>query len=445
MIRWEKVRAVAGFEFLSTVKRPGWLIATFGMPLILVFWGLIGVIPGFFIHKKESEIRVFGVVDKPGVMRLSGDTSAPLPELPSEAREALKKAGQASAAVEAVLKGNAIFRPVGSEDEARQDLEGDRLAGYFVLPDDYLASGRVESYMREAGPFGRGETGRQFGELIKERLLEGRVPPEFAARVRQPVADARNYNVGLDGSVKPRDAKSEVARLLVPVAFAVLLFSALMGTAGYLLQAVAVEKENRVVEVLLSSASPDEILGGKLLGLGAAGLLQIGAWVAMLSAGAVGFAGLLVAFGISIPWLSLALAIPFFLAAYMFTGSLMLGLSSLGGTMREAQQWSAVLTIPTVVPLMMFGVILAEPNGLVPTILTFIPFTAPLTVLMRAAIEPAGFPWWQIVLSFAVMVVSTVLALKLGARLFRVGLLLTGSRPSLAQLWRQARLARGKA
>lgn len=445
MIRWEKVRAVAGFEFLSTVKRPGWLIATFGMPLILAFWGLIGVIPGFFIHKKESEIRVFGVVDRPGVMRLSGDTSAPLPELPAEARAALEKAGQASAAVEAVLKGNAIFRPVGSEDEARQDLEGDRLAGYFVLPDDYLASGRVESYMRESGPFGRGETGRQFGELIKERLLEGRVPPEFAARVRRPVADARNYNVGLDGSVTPRDAKTEIARLLVPVAFAVLLFSALMGTAGYLLQAVAVEKENRVVEVLLSSASPDEILGGKLLGLGAAGLLQVGAWVAMLSAGAIGFAGLLVALGVSIPWLSLALAIPFFLAAYMFTGSLMLGLSSLGGTMREAQQWSAVLTIPTVVPLMMFGVILAEPNGLVPTILTFIPFTAPLTVLMRAAVEPAGFPWWQIALSFGVMVVSTVFALKLGARLFRVGLLLTGSRPSLAQLVRQARLARGKA
>ena len=197
--------------------------------------------------------------------------------------------------------------------------------------------------------------------------------------------------------------------------------------------------------VLLSSAWPDEILGGKLLGLGAAGLLQIGAWVAMLSAGAVGFAGLLVAFGISIPWLSLALAIPFFLAAYMFTGSLMLGLSSLGGTMREAQQWSAVLTIPTVVPLMMFGVILAEPNGLVPTILTFIPFTAPLTVLMRAAVEPAGFPWWQIALSFVVMVASTILALKISARLFRVGLLLTGSRPTLAQLWRQARLARGKA
>jgi ABC-2 type transport system permease protein len=129
----------------------------------------------------------------------------------------------------------------------------------------------------------------------------------------------------------------------------------------------------------------------------------------------------------------------------MFTGSLMLGLSSLGGTMREAQQWSVALTLPTVAPLMMFGVILAEPNGVVPTILTFIPFTAPLTVLMRAAVEPDGFPWWQIALSFLVMVLSTVIALKIGARLFRVGLLLTGTRPSLRQILRQARLARGKA
>jgi ABC-2 type transport system permease protein len=445
MIRGSKVRAVAEFEFLSTVKRPGWLFATFGMPLILGFWGLIGVIPGFFIHMKENETRIYGVVDKPAVMRLSGDTSAPLPELPAEAREALEKVGQANAAVDSIAKGNAVFRPVGSEDEARRDLLAGNLAGYYVLPEDYLATGRVNSYIKESGPFSGGGAGRQFGELIKERLIEGRVPAEFVARVREPVADSESFNVGADGEIKPRSAKTEIARILVPLAFAILLFSALMGTAGYLLQAVAVEKENRVVEVLLSSASPDEILTGKLLGLGAAGLLQIGAWVAMLSAGGLGFAGMLVAFGISIPWLAVGLALPFFLAAYMFTGSLMLGLSSLGGTMREAQQWSAALTLPTVVPLMMFGVLLADPNGVVPTIMTFIPFTAPLTVLMRASLEPAGFPWWQIVLSFLVMIASTVVALKIGARLFRVGLLLTGTRPSLRQILRQARLARAKA
>ena len=445
MIRGSKVRAVAGFEFLSTVKRPGWLFATFGMPLILGFWGLIGVIPGFFIHMKENETRIYGVVDKPGVMRLSGDTSAPLPELPAEAREALEKVGQANAAVDSIAKGNAVFRPVGSEEEARRDLLAGSLAGYYVLPADYLASGRVNSYIRESGPFGGGGAGRQFSELIKERLIEGRVPAEYAARVREPVTESESFNIGADGEITPRSVKTEIARIMVPLAFAILLFSALMGTAGYLLQAVAVEKENRVVEVLLSSASPDEILSGKLLGLGAAGLLQISAWVAMLSAAGLGFAGMLVAFGITIPWLAVGLALPFFLAAYMFTGSLMLGLSSLGGTMREAQQWSVALTIPTVIPLMMFGVILAEPNGVVPTILTFIPFTAPLTVLMRAAVEPAGFPWWQIALSFLVMVVSTIVALKIGARLFRVGLLLTGTRPSLRQILRQARLARGKA
>jgi ABC-2 type transport system permease protein len=445
MIRWEKVRAVAGFEFLSTVKRPGWLIATFGLPLILAFWGLIAAIPILAVQMKEKEIRVVGVVDRPGVLQLLGDTRAPLPELPAEARAALEKTGYASVVMDSIAQGNTVFRPFGSEEEALAELVAGRLAGYYVLPPEFLATGLVRTYRREAGPLsGEGMRG-QFGEVVRKRLLEGRLPADLAARVRQPIVDSEGFNVQADGTITPRSVQTEAARIIVPMAFAILLFGALMGTAGYLLQAVAIEKENRVVEVLLSSASPDEILTGKLFGLGAAGLLQIGVWLAMMSAGAVGFAGMLVAFGVAIPWLSVALAIPFFVAAYLFTGSLMLGLSSLGGTMREAQQWSAVLTIPTIVPLMMFGAIIDTPNGLIATILTFIPFTAPLTVLMRAALEPSGLPAWQIALSFLVMVVSTLIALKIGARLFRVGLLLTGSRPSLAQLWRQARPARGKA
>ena len=92
----------------------------------------------------------------------------------------------------------------------------------------------------------------------------------------------------------------------------------------------------------------------------------------------------------------------------------------------------------------LFGALLADPAGIVATVMTFIPFTAPLTVLMRAAVDPAGLPWWQILLSFAVMVASTFVALKIGARLFRVGLLLTGTRPSLRQIVRQAGLVPGR-
>lgn len=444
MIRARKARAVGGFEFFSTVKRPGWLFATFGMPLMLGFWGLIGLIPGFFIAMKENETRIYGVVDKPGVMRLSGDVAAPLPELPEEAKAALERLGQSSAADEAIAKGNAVFRPFASEEQAHRELLEDTLAGYYVLEEDYFESGKVKGYIREGGPFGGGGAGDQFKEMLKERLIEGRVPAEVAARVRTPVASSENFNVSADGEISPRSVKTEIARFVLPLAFSILLFSALMGTAGYLLQAVAIEKENRVVEVLLSSATPDEILAGKLFGLGAAGLLQIAVWIAMIGVFAAGAAGMLVSAGIPIPWLALGLAIPFFLAAYFFTGSLMLGFSSLGATMREAQQWSLVLTLPTVVPLMMTGVLLAEPHGIFARVMSLIPFTAPLTLMMRAALDPAGLPWWEIALALGVMVLSTIIALKVGSRLFRVGMLLTGTRPSLRQILRQAGLVPGR-
>jgi ABC-2 type transport system permease protein len=131
---------------------------------------------------------------------------------------------------------------------------------------------------------------------------------------------------------------------------------------------------------------------------------------------------------------------PFFAAAYFFVGSLILGTGSLGKNLKEVQQFGMVWSLLSAVPLMFMGVLITDPNGTLGQVLTWIPFSAPVTVVLRLALEPDGVPGWQIVGSFAMMVLSTWIALKLGARLFRVGLLLTGTRPKLRVLLRQARL-----
>jgi ABC-2 type transport system permease protein len=211
-------------------------------------------------------------------------------------------------------------------------------------------------------------------------------------------------------------------------------------TSGYLMQGTATEKENKVVDVLLASADPDEILAGKLFGLGAAGLLQIGVWMIFLLVGGIGIVPLLMTSQIEMPWIALALAIPLFLIGFLFFGSLMLGTGSLGSNMREAQQLAMVWSLTAALPMMMMAVLLREPHGTVARVLTWLPFSAGPLIMFRASTDLDFLNWWEVAGSFAVLLLSTWIAIRIGARLFRIGLLST-SRPKLAEILRQARLS----
>jgi len=442
VIRWRKVKAVASFEFLSTVKRKGYLIATFGMPIfMLAYVAVIGFFSGYAVAKKEKEIKLYGVVDHAQVLRLEGDAAAPLPPLPKEMQNFLAAAGQPAEVSRAMGRGNAIFRPFADENEARAALQAQKVRGYYVVADDYLRSGRVDSVVREGSPLDSHGAGDQLGELLVQRMLAGKVSDDVASLVKQPIKTGKNLTYTNEGQLVEKSVSQEVAKIVVPIIFMILLMASLLASAGYLLQAVATEKENKVVEVLLSSADPDEILAGKLLGLGGAGLIQIAVWFSMAAAGGTATVMVMSIAGVQIPWLAISLGVAYFVLGYLLVGSLMIGTASLGSTIRESQQLSMVWSILTVVPMIALNSLLAEPNGVVARVLTWIPFTSPLTMVMRLSMDPHGVAWWEIVGSLAMLVVGIYAAINIGARLFRVGVLLSGARPKLREILRQAGLA----
>ena len=149
--------------------------------------------------------------------------------------------------------------------------------------------------------------------------------------------------------------------------------------------------------------------------------------------------GLLLSSQVQMPWLSLALAIPLFLVAFLFFGSLMLGTGSLGSNMREAQQLAMVWSLTAALPMMMMAVLLREPHGIVSRVMTWLPFSAAPVIMFRASIDLDALSWWEVAGSFVVLIVSTLIAIRVGATLFRIGLLST-SRPSLSEIMRQAKL-----
>jgi ABC-2 type transport system permease protein len=442
MIRWRKVKTVATFEFLAAVKRPGYVIATFGMPLFMAAYGGIVAIPAYFAQQKEREPVVYGIVDDAGVLRLSGDlstaTSQPIPE---EMRRTLEATGQGQALDSALASENFVFRPIQNESEARAALANRTLKGYFVIPRDYLAAGEIDAYSPDTFTFSTSDARDAMAALLRERLVVQRLDATTSTRIIRPIQRTRRYAVTRTGEVRDGGTISSIVSLVVPLIFMILFLVSVLMTSGYLMQGTATEKENKVVEVLLSSANPDEILAGKLFGLGGAGLLQITVWLSMLMATGVGVLPMLVATRVDVPWVALGIAIPFFIVAFMFFGGLMLGTGSLGTNMREAQQLAMVWSLTAAAPMIMMTVLLQDPNGTVAKVLCWIPFTAAQVMMLRASTDSASLAWWEIAGSLLVLIAATWMALRVGARLFRIGLLSSGTRPSLREIVRQARLA----
>lgn len=416
MIRWGKVRTVAWFELVSTVRRLGYLIVTLGMPVFAALYGALALVPAYFAKQQEETTRVYGVVDQAAVLGLSPGESVGIR--------------------------HAVFKSFADEAQAREALIAERsIRSYFVVVSDYLDSGRVLAHSGEGGSLGPWEGRDELNELLRTRLLGTRVDPKVASRLLKPIEGRETFRVAGDGRVQAEATEAYIGRLVLPVGFVFLLFTSILMSGSYLIQATATEKENKVVEVLLSSASADEIMTGKLLGLGGAGLLQVIAWLAMTLGVRFGFSQLVLPLDLVVSWQAVALAPVLFITAYAFLGSLMLGTGSFGGNVRESQQLGMFWAFLATLPLMFLPLLLAEPHSFVAHVLTWIPFSAPATLVFRMSLDPDAISVWEIAGSLSVLLLSTWVAIRVASRLFRVGLLLTGARPSLREIWRQARIA----
>jgi ABC-2 type transport system permease protein len=438
--RWRRTKTVATFEFLTTVKRRGYLITTFGMPLFIAIYAAVIGLPAYFMARQGSKPAVYGVVDPGGVLRLQAEASAGSDQVPDDLRRALETSGQQATVSRLLGNTRSRFRPYATESEARSALVAHTIKGYFVLPPDYLQSGGVEAYGPDAGGLSNQDGRNAFEDLLRQHLLAGRVDGATAARILDPVAHTRRLAVTPKGDVVDGGGASTAVRIILPVAFMILFLLSVLMTSGFLLQGTATEKENKVVDVLLASANPDEVLAGKLIGLGAAGLLQVALWLSLLMVGGIGILPMLIATHVEVPWTAVLLALPLFIASFLFFGSLMMGSGSLGSNMREAQQLAMVWSLTAALPLMMMGPLIQDPHGVVARVLTWVPITSAAVVMLRASLDAASLAWWEAAGAFAVLAVCTWLAIRIGARLFRIGLLNSGARPSLQEVIRQARL-----
>jgi ABC-2 type transport system permease protein len=396
---------VASHEFWRHLRRPGFVISTVLLPLILggVLLFITARTPAPDDASAALSGALVGYVDEAGLL-------APPPE---RTQDAPLRAFADLASAEAALREGTI-------------------AGFYQLPPDYLAGGPV-AWVSEGldGPQAQAE----LAALLRAALL--RDQPELAARLGTPSIVIAEASGATPEQATEALRERGIMAFVLPYVFAMILYLTIFSSASFLLQSVTEEKENRTIEIMLTTLRPLELLAGKVLGLGLLGLAQVVIW---LSAGLLllRFSGVeLATAGLTLPWTTVALLVVYYLLGYLVYGSLLAGVGATVTSMREGSQLMALLIIPCLLPLWFMGAIITRPNSALAVGLSLFPLTAPVTMMIRVPLTPIG-PW-AITLSMALLAASGALGLWLAARLFRAGTLLAGQRLSAGAVLRALR------
>ena len=315
-------------------------------------------------------------------------------------------------------------------DQGMNALLAEDVKSLYIIPPDYLASGRVERVDVGLGfSLNQGDD-RRLTRFLLANLTDAAPESDVIERLKHPLSLT---NVAVDPSGVPRDLDGSRVGFFLGLAF-LLMFSLAM-TGGFLLQGLGEEKESRIMEVLLSSVTPAQFMVGKVLGPGAAGLSQVLIWVAVGLTLLEVLPSVFTDLDLTPPGLApMAGAVAFFVLGYLMFATLNAGLGAISPTARESQQLSIIVAAPLIIPIWGWAYIVENPTAGIVKFLTFFPLTSPLVVLERlgpAAIEP-----WEVAVSLVVLVLSVVAVAFLVSRIFRAFLLSYGKRPGAGMLLR---------
>jgi len=314
-----------------------------------------------------------------------------------------------------------------TDEAARRALEAKEIQAYFILPERYLSRRQVEVvYLQEPGK----NVWQQFYDILRISLLSGR-SPEVAYRAA----------AGTDFIVRSIDGRREVPAssgptfgLLMPLFIAMAFLVMLLMSAGYILSAVADEKENRTVEVLVTSISPTQLMGGKILGIVAISLTLLLSWAAVIGLGifvarqcGIGWFG-----DLSLDWRAVAAVIAIAVPSYVLVTAVMTAIGAMGRTTQESQSISGIFIALHLAPLYISITFMKDPHSLLAVLLSLFPFTSLMTVGMRNLFTIV--PTWQIVVSMIVQSISAVGAIWLASRAFRLGMVRYGQRLNIRHL-----------
>ncbi len=400
----KKIWIVLKTEFINTITRRSFLLTLILVPLVpALILGAISLFGseenveerGSIFQSPQNLTEVEGYIDQAGIIN-------DIPDWVEEDR----------------------LIEYFSKDEADQAAIEGKIIGYYIIEENYLETGAIQYIREDFNPLSAMDSTWIIDETIKFNLLDSN--QQLYEKYSNPILV---INVDLVPDEVERDRSSPLSFYL-PYGVTMLFYVLMITSASLLLNSIAKEKENRVMEILMSAIRPKELLAGKILGVGLVGLLQMVVWMGsaflMLD---LGETILNIPPNLHLPPEILFWGIVFFILGYLMYGTIMAGVGALVPNLKEASQTTFIIILPMLVPLLMITVIIDKPNAALPVILSLIPFTAPNTMMTRMSVSPV--PLWQLLLAVGLMILTIWVLFRAVAGMFRAQLLVTGKKFSL--------------
>lgn len=412
----DKLLAIIKREYLTRVKSKGFILGTILTPLLMAG---IAFLPMLMFGKGQKSSYELIILDQ------TKDTA-----LYQRAEKLLTdKNGQSD---RFVVTHEAITaeRIEARQQELNQEIKADKLGGYVVLSPDVLESGKVAQRAKNPNDFaviGRIRSALKQA-LIEERMTRVGISPAKVAEVSKDIEINFINDQG--------ERETPMVKWALSFAMGIMLYISILVYGLYVMRGVMEEKQSRIIEVLLSSVKPFHLMLGKVTGIGLVSLTQVSIWVGSLFLITSIAAGQAIALGgATIPRIPLSLIIfmlIFLVLGYFLYSTFYAMVGAMVSSEEDGQQAQMPITLLLVLPYILSSFVLSKPDGAIATVLSMIPFFSPILMFMRITVQQP--PWWQIALSIALLIGAIFGAIWFAAKIYRVGVLMYGKRPSLPEL-----------
>ncbi len=408
----KKILTIAKWEYLEKLKTKAFIISLIITPLIIIGFSIL---PTLLSNKEELRTKAIGVVDPSGEY---------FNQLNSELRKYTIDNGQP----------NYILLNLTTEGKTTDELKTEadkkvlenKVEGYLLIKYGNTDSMSIEYRSENFGSFR--DLGRFEEKINKIRidneLLKKGIDPEVASVIQNNV-ELQQIKIEKSG----KEGKQDFLVVFFSAFIFILLLMMMVIYSGQLLvRSLIEEKSNRLIEILISSCTPEELLTGKILGLSALGLTQIIIW---------SFIGISLVGGALVPPEAFENILPmlvYFILGFLFYTTIFVGIGSIVNTEQEAQQMTTYISLILVMPIVIAVSAIQNPDTMIVKVFSYIPLTIPSIMLLRFKVAPV--PVSDIIITLAILILSILITLKIAAKIFRIGILSYGKRPTINELIR---------
>ena len=428
----KKIWIVLKSEFIRRVRSVWFIVGTLLAPLILVGVSVLPAVIG--AAAIGSDERTIVVVDETNVLLDNF--------------------------IEEIGDQYNVIEPSGiSADSLREAVLAGNYDGFLIIPAPIIdGGGEAEFYSVEgSGLTGAARLGNSLSRALEEYRLDAYDISDEVRAILEDYVSVRTVKLTEDGE----EADSGAFYSLLGYIMGFIIYMAMFLYGAYVIQGVLEEKTTRVIEVMVSSVRPFQMLMGKVLGIGAVGIVQMVTW-SVLILGVIFFAGSLIAFFLDPADLNLGvdasqeellqaanITIPsihpsvflwfvlFFLGGYLLYASLFAAVSSVVEQQQDAQGLLTPVYILIIIPIMFIVFFVESPNSTLAISLSMVPFFSPILMVVRIAVTEV--PLWQSLLSYVLLIGTFIGAMWVSSRIYRIGILSSGKKPSLRELARWVR------